>query len=409
MNENLIAPETGSRSKVRLNIAAAGILLMLSIWMAAADFSHQGDLLFQTSASGMVTALFLALLFIATLVVAALPKRIVIGANLLFLCRISLGFPLNIGMGNTAASRVATVLLLILALAYLIISLGKMMRLGDRPWLQARHSIQAVCAWMFIGVISIPVWLLGYAYGAQFLIGDYVKFSPGGISVVERVFEKDGKKVHLVGMMHVGDGAFYGELKRRMSAPLDSGEKRLVLTEGVADREKIIPADFASGKTYERWAKAFGLQAQPELDSKPSARQPGSSEVLANSAAVSVASADPTIVFRNADIDIADLDANHKKLLVRLLEAASSADLSVMLGSGLGDVTGTQIEDLLKNGLILARNDVLMNQFEESDPGFSEIYIPWGAAHLPDIEKRLRKSGYLKIAEVTRPVVTFWK
>ncbi len=410
MTENIVTPEPGSQPKVRLNIVVSGILAALSLWMTVADFSHQGDLLFQTSASGMVMALFVSLLFLVTLVVAALPKRMVIGASLLFLCRFSLGFPLNVWIGNTAASRVATVLLLILSLAWLAVSLRKMVGLKNRPWLQLRHSLVALAAWVFIGIISIPVWLLGYAYGAQYFIGDYAKLSPDGVSLVERVFEKNGQKVHLVGMMHVGDAAFYSDLKQRMAATPASGGMRLVLTEGVADRERIIPTDFASGKTYERWAKAFGIESQPELGPN-AAREPSATEIpmTEDPAAEADVQADPNIVFQNADIDIADLDADHKNLLVRLLEAASSEELSVMLGSGLGDVTGTQIEDLLKNGLILARNDVLMKRFEENGSAFSEIYIPWGAAHLPDIEKRLLAVGYLKISEVTRPIMTFWK
>lgn len=408
MTVNILAPEPGSRSKTLLNVAVAGILAALALWMAVADFSHQGDLLFQSSASLVVMALFVSLLFLVTLVVAALPKRMVIGASLLFLCRFSLGFPLNVWIGNTAASRVATVLLLLLALAYLTMSLGQTMRLGNRPWVQLRHSLLAGGAWVFIGISSIPVWLIGYAYGAQFLIGDYAKLTPSGISLVERVFEKDGQKVHLAGMMHIGDSAFYSDLKQRMAATPASGGKRLILTEGVTDRESIIPADFASGKTYERWAKAFGLEAQPELDSS-TPQKPSASPVQVDPAAAAVTPVDSNVVFQNADIDVADLGADHKKLLVRLLEAASSSELSVMLGSGLGDVTGTQIEDLLKNGLILARNDVLMKRFEESGTGFSEVYIPWGAAHLPDIEKRLLSGGYRKTSEATRSVMTFWK
>jgi hypothetical protein len=410
MTANIIASEPGSPSKMRLNIAVAGLLAALSLWMTVADFSHQGDLLFQTSASGMVMALFVSLLFLASLVLAALPKRMVIGTSLLLLCRLSLGFPLNLWIGNTAASRVASVLLLVFALVYLTMTLGRLMRMENRPWVQLRHSLVAFGAWVSIGIISIPVWMLGYAYGAQFLIGDYAKLSPGGVSLVERVFEKDGRKVHLVGMMHVGDGAFYRDLKQRMAATPASGGKRLVLTEGVADRENLIPADFANGKTYGRWAKAFGIEVQPQLGSN-APREPSASEVPlpVDRAAEVDFRADPNVIFRNADIDIADLDGNHKRLLVRLLEAASSDGLSVRLGSGLGDVTGTQIEDLLKNGLILARNNVLMKQFENDVSGFSEIYIPWGAAHLPDIEKRLLSGGYLKISDVTRPIVTFWK
>jgi hypothetical protein len=409
MTANLATPELGSRRKTQLNIAVAAALTALSGWMTIADFSHHGDLLFQTSASGALTVLFVILLFLATLTSSAFPKRWLIATSMLLVCRLSLGFPLNIWLENTAASRVVTVLLLGVSAAYLVRSLRGMMHLENRPWMQLRHSAITLTAGGCIALSSLPILLLGYAQGAKFLIGDYAALSLSGVSVVERVFEKDNQKIHLVGMMHIGDSTFYSELKQRMTTTPATGGKRLILTEGVADRERIIPADFANGKTYERWAKAFNIQAQPALSSKTHPETPSPDHLIPPiSADTSTLPAHPHIVFQNADIDVADLNANHKELLVRLLEAASSQELSVMLGSRLGDVTGSQIEDLLKNGLILTRNEVLMQHLDENGNDFSEIYIPWGAAHLPDIEKRLLARGYQLTSETTRPIVKFW-
>jgi hypothetical protein len=61
------------------------------------------------------------------------------------------------------------------------------------------------------------------------------------------------------------------------------------------------------------------------------------------------------------------------------------------------------------NGLIGARNQVLMDRFDAMNSEFSEVYIPWGAAHLPDVEKRLIERGYQQVTEIKRPIVAFWK
>jgi len=396
MNERSTSVESARNAKTTLNAIVAAFLTALASWMTVADFSHHGDLLFQSSISIWIAALFVSVLFLAGIVIAALPKRLVIGVNLLLLSRCALGFPLNIWLGNTVGSRVATVAFLLLSLGYLAVSLGRMKSLASRPWMQPKHSIISTVAWLLIGFLSIPVLITGYAYGAQSLLGRYTSLSPKGVNLLETVFEKDGQRVHLVGMMHIGDGNYYSDLIKRINAVPPSGGKRLVLTEGVSDRNQIIPEDFANGTTYERWAKQLGLETQKDLSSPTPDGEP-------------TPDASPRITWQNADIDVSDLQERHRKLLVEMLKLASSADLSQMFSADAANISGEQFEDLLMNGLIISRNDTLMKRFAEAGDGYEEIYIPWGAAHLPDIEKRLLALGYQKAGETTRPVMRFWK
>ena len=396
MIETSTTVESTRNAKTILNAIMAAILTALATWMTVADFSHHGDLLFQSSMSIWIAALFVSVLFLAGIVIAALPKRLFIGVNLLLLSRCALGFPLNIWLGNTAASQFATVAFLLLSLAYLVVSLGRFKSLASRPWMQPKHSIISTVAWLLIGFASIPVLITGYAYGAQNLLGRYTSISPKGVNLMETVLEKNGQRIHLVGMMHIGDGAYYSDLMKRINTVPPSGGKRLVLTEGVSDRNQIIPKDFANGKTYERWAKMLGLESQKDLNSPAPEGEP-------------TPDATPRITWQNADIDVSDLQEHHRKLLVEMLKLTSSADLSQMFSADAANISGEQFEDLLMNGLILSRNDTLMERFTEAGDGFEEIYIPWGAAHLPDIEKRLLALGYQITGETTRPVMRFWK
>ena len=393
----------GHSSKASFNTAIALLLTLLAAWVTFADFSHPGDLLFQSSPSLMVTVILTSLLFVAGIVVAALPKRILIGVNLLVLSRASLGFPLNMFLETSLAARIIDVALLAFTLIYLLMALAKMKWISDRPWIQPLHSVAAFAAWLIIGLITLPMWIVGYAYGAQNMLGDYVGFSTKGINLTERVFAKDGRKVHLVGMMHIGDDSYYTGLKERINTIPQAGGKRLVLTEGVSDRNKVIPEDFASGKTYERWAKMLGIEAQKALH--PSVQPPPDSMIPALPAPIP----NPLVTWQDADIDVSELKPHHLELLVKLLQVASSPDLSKMIAPDIGNVTGAQLESLFKDGLILTRNDFLMERYLEMAPGYQEIYIPWGAAHLPDIEKRLLGLGYLQTDEVTRPIIKFRK
>jgi hypothetical protein len=50
-----------------------------------------------------------------------------------------------------------------------------------------------------------------------------------------------------------------------------------------------------------------------------------------------------------------------------------------------------------------------MEVFAEEESGFAEIVIPWGAAHMPDLERRLLALGYREVREHRRRGIDFWK
>lgn len=393
-----------------MNVAVAAVLTILSLWMTIADFSYSGDLLFQTSASFLVSLFVFSLLFVAALVVAIFPKRMIIGANLLLLCRLSYGFPFSIAVDSSTASRVTCVLMLLLSASYLILSLKKRIRTGSRPWIQLKNTLTVLAVWIISGIVSIPMLIVGAGYGARPLLGHYTELSPQGVTLVERVFEKSGKRVYLVGMMHVGDGTYYRDLKLRMNADLPGSERRLVLMEGVTDRNKLLPKNFSNGTTYAKLAAAFGLEAQKSLKPTPPSDTPAIPEPLTlDPAQSSIDTKQTSIVWQNADIDISELETRHQTLLVALLGVFSGGNIQEMLVADVGDATGEDLEDLFKNGLIGARNQALMDQFDAMIPDFTEAYIPWGAAHLPDVEERLIERGYTQVSQIKRPIVTFWK
>lgn len=394
-----------AQPKIILNVIVAGILTVFAGWITITDFSHSGDLLFQTSPSSLLAGLFASFVLFVLIVVAALPKRMIIGANLLLLMRCSMGFPLNLWLANTPAARISTIAFLVLSLGYLFMSLVKACRLPSRPWVQGKHSAIAAVAWVLVTILSVPAFVIGYVAATRNFLGDYLDVSLSGVELVERVFEKDGQKVHLVGMMHVGDGTYYRDLKRRMHASPPAGQRRLVLTEGVSDRDRILPADFANGNTYERWAKLLGLESQKSLGPSESPR----STPQDLSSPEPGEPADSNITWQNADGDIADMKESHRMLLVELLESMASADIAALFHSKIAQATGEQIEDFMRNGLIISRNEVLMRHFLKQGPEFTEVWIPWGAAHLPDIERRLLGMGYRQTETAKRPIVRFWK
>ena len=56
--------------------------------------------------------------------------------------------------------------------------------------------------------------------------------------------------------------------------------------------------------------------------------------------------------------------------------------------------------------LIEKRNERVIQELKKNEPDFREIYIPWGAAHMPEIERAVLKLGYKNTEEKERVVIS---
>lgn len=379
------------------NVLAATVLLLLSGWTLAADLAHTGNFLLQDSFSSLFLALFVTGWMFAAVVLAGFPKRFVTAAVVLVTVRVSFAWPLVIWFDLRSASLVLDLLLLLLALVYLAASLGSG-KIRIRPWMRWQHSLAMGATALAASIISLPLGLLGLARMIEDTSSGYVRLTGGGIDLTERIFEKDGRRVHLVGMAHIADSGFYETLNQSLAKPVDG--RRLVLLEGVSDVDKILPRSFASGDTYRAMAEKFGLAEQALGFAVQSSAEPvkdGRSEWEALG-----------VDFKRADIDVRELDPEHREQLVTLLGAMEKLDLAslVMMPEGL---TSEELEELIIEGLVKRRNTKLMEVFLEHESRYAEIFIPWGAAHLPDLERRLTALGYVTVDENRRRGIDFWK
>ncbi|MDP4583007.1 MAG: hypothetical protein NWT04_03725 [Verrucomicrobiales bacterium] len=302
------------------NILAASVLLMLSGWTLGTDLAHKGHFLLQDSSSSVFLGLFSALWMFVAIVLAGFPKRFVTAAIFLTMVRLSFAWPLVIWFDLRNSSLLLDSLLLILALGYLAVSL-KSATLRARPWLRWQHSVAMGATAMVASLISMPVGLLGLARVIEDTSAGYVRLTPGGIDLTERIFERDGRRVHLVGMAHIADSSFYETLNQSLAGPVAG--RRLVLLEGVSDADKILPRSFTSGDTYRAIAGKLGLAEQTlgfavQSDTEP-AKDTGPEWEARG------------VDFRRADIDVRELDPKHRRQLVTLLSAMANLDLASFL------------------------------------------------------------------------------
>ncbi len=395
-----MAENSCSRGKLASsgNLIAAFIFLLISVWTLVADLTFRANFLFQPSWSLPVLWLFITLWFLAGLILAIFPKRIFITAATLLTLRSSFGWPLMLGADIATACRVLDGLIALIAVIYLLWAIIGHRRLSARPVFQWQHSAIAGVTWILLSVTSLVTGFLGAAEALNSLSRGFVQLTPKGISFTERVLQKDGCQVHLVGLAHIGEQTFYNSLNHEFKKPIEG--KRLVLTEGVTDKEEVLPPGFKSGKTYRGFAKQLGLAEQKSFSnvSTGSAKERNASK---NREGMNVS-------FINADIDISDLSETHLGLLLKLLGSIDSGDLLKSFQTSFAlDMSPDEMEDLIVEGLIGQRNTRLMQVFESHHRDYEEIYIPWGAAHLPDLERRFLSLGFSMIGEKKRIGIGF--
>ena len=55
--------------------------------------------------------------------------------------------------------------------------------------------------------------------------------------------------------------------------------------------------------------------------------------------------------------------------------------------------------EFMVESLIKFRNDHLMEVFNSNLENYDDIYIPWGAAHLKELESQLREQNFTEVSK----------
>ena len=375
-------------------MVVATIFLLLTIWNLVADARLNTHLLLQSSFALLALLLFLSAWFFVGLILAYLPKRVFITAFLIVTFRNSLGWPLSLAIGLEAACHTLNILLVAIAVLYLVWLFLKPSHFYGRPRFRWQHSAVSLVSWMGINALSFITVLLGVAATVDEISRGFVQITPRGIFFTEKILQKDEHRVHLIALAHIGESDFYRDLQTAFRQPIDGD--RLILTEGVTDEGNVLPTGFKSGNTYGGFAKQLGLEEQKSFAGQDDAESETTGANLS------------TVTFMNADIDISELKPVHLDQLITLLKTMESGDLIESLITSFGiQISSEELEDFLLEGLIGQRNEHLMTIFETAHRDFEEIYVPWGAAHLPDLERRFLSEGFSLMSKKKRLGIRF--
>jgi hypothetical protein len=259
---------------------------------------------------------------------------------------------------------------------------GESVIFREQQWAEAQFSLARTFGATAIQLLVLLPALMGYlVWSGQLMVRKisrgFIQIDATGLYTEARDYEKNGKVIHLLPTVHIATPAFYDTLM----ASLPESDL-VVLPEGVTDRKNLMKAHL----DYSVAADSVGLQTQPNLAGKR--KEPA---------------------LKPCDADVSDFSPSTLAVLNGVAGALQSAASGDTLGalqslSTLDDKnTATIIEDIIET-----RNAKVVAGIQQVIQQYGHIVVPWGAAHMPGIEREILKMDFRK-TESRRVQVFGWK
>jgi hypothetical protein len=266
-------------------------------------------------------------------------------------------------------------------------------RASRRPLFTVRNVIGA---FLYSGALAVgmaAVWVYSGLFLVDSKTAGYVRVDPRGVSLEERHFQRGNQQVRLVGMVHIAREEFYQQTLKT----IPEADSTVVLMEGVSDRG----GRFGKHLGYAKLAGKLGLVSQTE------------SAFQSQAAGRVGEGTDNSVEYRRADVDVAEFQPS----TLRYLEAVAGLFASENLMDALRKVQSPEspfhdqsvgaaaMKDILDH-----RNVHLIGEIEEALTTHDVVVVPWGAMHLPVIEKQLVDWGFVELRRSQRRALNFsWR
>jgi hypothetical protein len=241
----------------------------------------------------------------------------------------------------------------------------------EKPLFSLRHSLifSLSCvlltpAVLFYGFLSVLCFM---HVGTQ----GFVSFDWGGVTLADRRYLNGEQEVRLVGMMHIGEDAAYGELVRSFST-----ESAIVLEEGVSDERAMLEETL----DYGRAADFLGLVPQGDLRTYLAAPDEELPEWP---------------VLRNADVDMSDFDPLTVEWLELVARVWSDPEpLQPLQALTARARANPEQLGVVQRDILTLRNEKLLQELDVAIGEYPTVIVPWGALHLSFIEAAIRERGF---------------
>ena len=247
------------------------------------------------------------------------------------------------------------------------------------PLVSRRSALEfaAVCG------VAVPAALLLYVSGSiamalDHFTGGFMRLESEGLYAEERRYERSGRTVYLIPMVHVAEGSFYRDVLA--SIPV---EDSIILAEGMSDESGSLSDDLS----YAGVASALGLEAQPE------ALAPGDAHHV-----------------ENADLDMSVLSPETLELIdsAALVLAGEDPEERAQAWARVNElVRKPGVVERAADEVIGMRNRHLLGRIDASLEEYRHVVVPWGAAHMPQLERGVLARGFRLSGRQSRAVLSF--
>jgi hypothetical protein len=208
--------------------------------------------------------------------------------------------------------------------------------------------------------------------------GGFVRIEARGLVAEERAYARGASSVRLIPMVHVGRGAYYEAIEA--SFP---GRGGIVLAEGMTDEQARLRDDLS----YAPVASALGLEAQEH------ALRPGAGHAV-----------------ENADLDIGALSPETVELVessATVLAGETAEERAAAWTRANQLVRAPGVVERAAAEVIGMRNRHLLGRIDAALERYTDVVVPWGAAHMPELERGLLDRGFVRTATTPRAVLLF--
>jgi hypothetical protein len=348
-----------------------------------------------------LTFLFTVFLYVALGIDRRLSKRIFLPLSLYFFWSYFGFWPLSTIAGREYWLFFAVafhVLLGIICMLWLDKCKGQSLLLR-RPIFRLRSTL------FFFGgtILALPLVLVLVGFSMAHIIlekntGGFIRISPVGLYTGERVYQRGDQVIRLIGMIHIGQEYYYRDIADSLGAEM------IVLAEGVTDRDNLLqhPLDF------KRLGSAFGVVSQNELEF---AGKFISSTDLERSSRTDANQGIPHIL--NADIDVNHFNPFTVEFL-NVLGKSMSSGASLLeeyqtYNAWADNKLTAESMQIIQRDIFDRRNEEVLRNLDLALKKYKMIIVPWGAMHMPDIERSVVEKGFSLVGTHERLSLNLWK
>ncbi|QXE90513.1 hypothetical protein KP001_19230 [Geomonas subterranea] len=261
----------------------------------------------------------------------------------------------------------------------------------EGPFFGAKNTMLFIA----VNVVLLPVVLATLSLFAADALAltntsGFIRVTPRGLYLAERVYRRGNQTVRLTGMVHIGEKGYYQDVAR-----VPASGRTVVLAEGVTDQKQVLRHHF----DYREVAGFLGLASQEKvvipgrMIDQEELQEPD--KAAGNQPDILVADTDLS-TFRPETLRFLD------QVGKELQKTPSFAEAALNLNRWAERNVTPQMQEVIMDDILTRRNQVLLGNLDRALERYDTVVVPWGALHMKGIEEGVLERGFVLQKEQKR-------